>query len=180
MHWVPHGQGDCLVCWRLHCPFPAEAAPIYNVQEVLRGTASEGVGNGLQIWSTVSDAIVRSWLWLTATRTYPLDDISCIRELPSAYTRVRHTRAAAAAHPLEFEVSRCRTSEFARCLVPYQVRMWNPYTVFDTGTLDVFKGAVNRWLLPWVMFFFSFRDAHACGANHKQLCFSHLALCSWF
>ena len=31
-------------------------------------------------------------------------------ELPSASTRVRHTRAAAAAHPLEFEVSRCRTS----------------------------------------------------------------------
>ena len=31
-------------------------------------------------------------------------------EIPSASTRVRHTRAAAAAHPLEFEVSRCRTS----------------------------------------------------------------------
>ena len=28
-------------------------------------------------------------------------------ELPSASTRVLYTRAAAAAHPLEFEVSRC-------------------------------------------------------------------------
>ena len=29
-------------------------------------------------------------------------------------TRVRHTRATAAVHPLEFEVSRCRTSQFAK------------------------------------------------------------------
>ena len=33
--------------------------------------------------------------------------------------------------------------------------MWNdlPYTVFDTGMLNGFKGAVNRWLLPRVVFF---------------------------
>ena len=31
-------------------------------------------------------------------------------ELPSASTRVRYSRATAAAHPLEFEVSRCRRS----------------------------------------------------------------------
>ena len=30
--------------------------------------------------------------------------------IPSASTGVRHTRAAAEAHPLEFEASRCRTS----------------------------------------------------------------------
>ena len=30
-----------------------------------------------------------------------------------------------------------------------------PYTVFDTGTLDVFKEAVNRWLLPVFVFQFS-------------------------
>ena len=55
-----------------------------------------------------------------------------------ASTRVRHTRAVAAAHPLEFEISRCRTSQFARSFLTAQVRMWNdlPYTVFDTGTLD--------------------------------------------
>ena len=71
-------------------------------------------------------------------------------ELPSASTRVRHIRAAAAARPLEFEVSRCRTSQFARSFLSAQVRMWNDfhYTVFDTGTLDGFKGAVNHSLLP--------------------------------
>ena len=46
-------------------------------------------------------------------------------ELPSAPTRVRHIRAAAAAHPLEFELSRCRTSQFARSFLPAQVLLWN-------------------------------------------------------
>ena len=71
-------------------------------------------------------------------------------ELPSASDRVRQTRPAAAAHPLEFEVSRCTTSQFARCFLPAQTRVWNdfPDTVLDTGTLDGFKGAANPWLLP--------------------------------
>ena len=70
-------------------------------------------------------------------------------ELPSASVRVRHTRAAAAAHPLELEVSRCGTSKFARCFLQAETRVWNDltYTVFNTGTLDGFKGSVNRWLL---------------------------------
>ena len=48
-----------------------------------------------------------------------------------------------------------------------QVRLWNdlPYTVFDTGTLDGFKGAVNRWLLPCVVYFLVFRGAGACGVE---------------
>ena len=46
-------------------------------------------------------------------------------ELSSASVRVRHARAAAAAHPLEFEVSRCRTSQFPRCFLPAQTRVWN-------------------------------------------------------
>ena len=35
--------------------------------------------------------------------------------------------------------------------------MWNdfPYTVIDARTLDRFKGAVNLWLLPGVVFSFS-------------------------
>ena len=83
-------------------------------------------------------------------------------ELPSASVRVRQTRAVAAAGPLEFEVSKWRTSQFARWNDPdswwndtAQTRVWNdlPYTVFDTGTLDGFQGAVNRCLLPWVEFF---------------------------
>ena len=48
-------------------------------------------------------------------------------ELPSPPTRVRHTRAAASAHPLEFEVSRCRKSQFARSFLPAQVRMRNDF-----------------------------------------------------
>ena len=44
--------------------------------------------------------------------------------------------------------------------------MWNdlPYTVFDTGTQNGFKGAVNRWLLPLV-FFSVLRGAAACGVT---------------
>ena len=59
-------------------------------------------------------------------------------------------------HPLEFEVSRTRTSLFARSFLPAQGRMKNdlPYSVFHTRKLDWFKGAVNRWLLPWVVFSF--------------------------
>ena len=106
-------------------------------------------------------------------------------ELPSASTRVRYTRAAAAAHPSEFEVSRCRTSQFSRSFLAAQVQLRNdvPYTVVDTRTLDGFKSAVNRWLLPLVVFSPIFRGAGACGAIekiYKQLCFSYLGLCCWF
>ena len=60
-------------------------------------------------------------------------------ELPSASTRVRHTRAAVEVHPLEFEVARCRTSQFARPFLTTQVRMWNfPALCF---TLDRWMGS---------------------------------------
>ena len=42
-------------------------------------------------------------------------------ELPSASTKVRHTRATAASHALEFEVSRCTTSQFAKSFLLAQV-----------------------------------------------------------
>ena len=42
------------------------------------GTAHEGAGCDNSIGSTVSDAIVRSWLWLTATRSSPLGRFSSI------------------------------------------------------------------------------------------------------
>ena len=105
--------------------------------------------------------------------------------LPSAPAKVRHTRAAAAAHSLEFEVSSSRTSQFARYFLPGQVRMWNGllYTVIDTGTLDGFKGWVNRWLLLWVLVSSVFRSAGACGVTKaicKQFCFFNLCLCCWF
>ena len=71
-------------------------------------------------------------------------------EFPSASVRVRHTRAAAAARPLEFEVSRCRTSQFEGCFLPAQTRVWNglPLHSVSHRTLDGFKEAVNQWLLP--------------------------------
>ena len=46
-------------------------------------------------------------------------------ELPSAPVRVRHTRAEAAAHVIEFQLSGCRMSQFARCFLPIQTRLWN-------------------------------------------------------
>ena len=101
--------------------------------------------------------------------------------LPSASVRVQQTGAAAVDYPLEFQVSGCRTSQFARCFLGAQTRVWNdlPYTVFHTGTLDGFKGAVNRWLLPRVCFS-DFRGVGACGVAkpiYKQFCFSNWRLC---
>ena len=47
-------------------------------------------------------------------------------------------------------------SEFAipklRKQLIHSLMEWLPYTVFDTGTLDGYKGAVNRRLIPWVCF----------------------------
>ena len=98
-------------------------------------------------------------------------------EHPSASTTFRHTRGAATAHPLEFEVQRSRTSKFPRCFLPAKVRMWNDLlynTVFVTCTHYGFKGAVNLSLLPWVIFSSVLHVAGACGvakATYKQLCF---------
>ena len=44
-------------------------------------------------------------------------------EFPSASVKVRHTQAAAAAYPLEFEVSRCRMTQFTKCFLPAQTRV---------------------------------------------------------
>ena len=63
---------------------------------------------------------------------------------------------------LKYQVGK---SQFARLFLPAQVRIWNdlPYAVFDTGTLEGFKAAVNRWLLPWVVFSSVLRGACVCG-----------------
>ena len=106
-------------------------------------------------------------------------------EHPSTSARVRHTRAAAAAQPLEFEVSRC----WLRQGVPIgkvfaagpdsNVEWPSLYTVFDTGTLCGFNGAVNCWFsLTCVLL--SFRGAGASGvvkAIYQQLCFSLESKC---
>ena len=96
-------------------------------------------------------------------------------ELPYASTRVWPTRAAAAAHPLKFEVSRCTASEFARYFLPEQVRMWNdlPNTVFDTGPYDMVKGAVNR-SKKWKLFNFFVAQVFARFQKQVKRFFFHL------
>ena len=56
----------------------AEDALISTMHEALRGTNHEGGGCDQSIGSTVSDAIVRSWLWSTATRSSPLGCFSTL------------------------------------------------------------------------------------------------------
>ena len=60
---------------------PAEVALVCTMHEVLRGTAHEGGGRDQSIGSTVSDAIVRSWLWLTATRSTQLGCFSTLLQV---------------------------------------------------------------------------------------------------
>ena len=78
-------------------------------------------------------------------------------------------------YPLEFEVS--------RCFPPAQTRVWNdlPYTVFNTGTLDGFKGAVNRWLMLEFVFQI-FRGQVLVGLRMQFMnkIFSHLGMSYWF
>ena len=45
------------------------------------GTAHEGGGRDQSIASTVPDAIVRSWLWSTATRSSPLGYFSRLQQV---------------------------------------------------------------------------------------------------
>ena len=60
---------------------PAEVALIYTMHVALRGYCPWGWGCDQSIASTVSDAIVRSCLYLTATRSYPLDCFSTLLEV---------------------------------------------------------------------------------------------------
>ena len=57
---------------------PAEVALIYTMHVALRSTAHEGGGCDQSIESIVYDAIVLSWLWLTATRSSPLGCFSAL------------------------------------------------------------------------------------------------------
>ena len=88
------------------------------------------------------------WLGLVCCRRLINSNYCLFSELPSA--SVQKTCAVAVAHSLEFEVSRGRTSKFARSFMLAQVQLWNdlPYTVFDTGMLDGFKGTIDHRLFP--------------------------------
>ena len=53
----------------------------------------------------------------------------------------RHTRVAAAAHPYEFEVMRCRTSQFLKMFS--ECAGSRVCSVFNSGTSNRFEGAVK-------------------------------------
>ena len=76
----PHRQGGCLAC----CGFTFDSAEVHWFTLCTRrsgGTAQEGGGCDQSIGSTVSDAIVRSWLWLTATRSSPVGCFSALLQV---------------------------------------------------------------------------------------------------
>ena len=56
-----------------------EVALIYNIHT--GGTAHEGGGCDQSIRSTISYTIVRSWLWLTSTRSFPLGCFSTLLQV---------------------------------------------------------------------------------------------------
>ena len=93
-----------------------------------------------------------------------------LSELPSAYTRVRHTLAATTAHRLVFEVSRCRTSQFARYFLTAQDRI--------CMELPSLRYVWHRN----ICFFSVFCFAGACGVANviykKKI--THLGLFCWF
>ena len=60
---------------------PAEVALIFTMHVALRGTAHEGGGCDQSIGSTVSNAIVRSWLLLIAIRSSSLGCFSTLLQV---------------------------------------------------------------------------------------------------
>ena len=75
---LQHRQGGCLACWCCKID-PSSGWDMHQFILCTRrsgGTAHEGGGCDQSIGSTVYDAIVRSWLWLTATRSSLLGHFS--------------------------------------------------------------------------------------------------------
>ena len=115
------------------------------------------------------------------------------------------TRAAAAAHPLEFEISRCRTTNFATCFLPSQVQMWNdlqlcltperwmgsrvPSTVLcypefrflQFSVLQVLVGLrnqfINKFVLPTLACAASFNNNKDTDMCHSFKGFIKLSIC---
>ena len=70
----PYRQGGCFACWRVQgCKIEyrlwLSCTDLYYMHETLRGYCPWGWGWDQSIGSTVSDAIIRCWLWSTATRS---------------------------------------------------------------------------------------------------------------
>ena len=76
LEW-PHRQGGCFAC--CCCTFDSAEVHWFILCTRRSGsTANEGGGCDQSIGSTVSDAIVRSWLWLTATKSSPVGCFSAL------------------------------------------------------------------------------------------------------
>ena len=65
--------------------------------------------------------------------------------------------SCAATHQFEFEISRCRTSQFSRCFLLAQTHVYNDlsYAVFDTRTLDGLREQSIVGCFPEFVFQFS-------------------------
>ena len=90
-------SGVGVSCWRL--PLASRAPSVFGGHAVL--------------WSQVLVILCHRRHVAGLSMLYKVNSNSnhCLfSDLPSASTRVWHSRAAAVAHPLKFEVSRCRTS----------------------------------------------------------------------
>ena len=73
----PHKQGGCLARWRLQ-GFKIESWLWLSCTDLYYAWEAQGVLWDQSIWSTVSDGILRSWLWSTATTSSPLGYFSRI------------------------------------------------------------------------------------------------------
>ena len=85
----PHRQGGCLACWG--CTFESHWGLHWFILCKWRAgsTAHEGGGCDQSIGSTISDAIVRSWLWLTATRSSPLGCFCTLLQVVDNWPHIR-------------------------------------------------------------------------------------------
>ena len=135
-HWVLL-TGVGFNCWLLSSA--SRAAGVFG------GQALHGFGVSCHC---VIDVVLLSMLYKVNSNS----NHCLLCEIPSASTRVRHPKGAAVVRPLEFELSRCRTSQFA------------------------------RRLMPRIVFSSVCRGAGACGVAKEiyKLCFFRLCLCGWF
>ena len=74
---------------RLHVRFPLRLHRFILCTRRSGGTAHEGGGCDQSIGSTVSDAIVRCWLWSTVTRSSPLGYFSTLLQVVDNCPHIR-------------------------------------------------------------------------------------------
>ena len=67
---------------------PAEIALIYTMHKAPWGTAHQGGGCDQSIWFTVFDAIIHSWLWLTATSSSKVGCFSTLLQVVDSWPHI--------------------------------------------------------------------------------------------